>query len=149
MIEWWQLHHAARKSYFSYRKLYKNANIWELWKIKKTHRWDALKPAIVATNSWILCKIILQQVRNLISWDSNFCELIFTKYWKDILMQHTSRFEDEIGSSLRKESASLSSTSETSSMSSRRFSATKASILAGISEVTTFSLQMQISFEKN
>jgi hypothetical protein len=42
---------------------------------------------------------------------------------------------------VRKASASLSSTSETVSTSSRRFSAAKASISAGISAVTTFSLK--------
>lgn len=46
-----------------------------------------------------------------------------------------------MGSSLRKASASWSSTSDTTSTSSRRFAATNSSILAGTSALTTFSLK--------
>ena len=54
---------------------------------------------------------------------------------------HTSRSDDDMGLSLQKASASLSSTFDTVSMSSRLFSDTKASISVGTSSMTTFSLQ--------
>jgi hypothetical protein len=70
-------------------------------------------------------------------------KLRLKKKRKDIVTLHTLRSVGDMGFFILKASASLSSSGATFSMSSRLFSSTKASISAGTSSTTTFSLQRE------